>query len=116
MKHIPNRTDIGRPQNFKTRQITMPLPTLKAPTPISTWIRESNAVRASVAIFILIIIWLFVPQYQPRTVKYIDQTLNPPPILKSPFEKTVAIIRFNHAFRERLPLVQKYDPFFHTVQ
>lgn len=93
----------------------MQFPMPKIQKPISTW-RESNSARASVALFVLVIIWLFVPQYQPHTLKYINHTLNPLPVLKSPFEKTVAVIRFNHAFRERLPLVEKYEPFFHTVQ
>jgi hypothetical protein len=96
--------------------IAMKFSTEKVLSPILEWFRQSDVVRARTAAFILAIIWLTVPQYQPPTLRYIDQTLNPPPILQSPFEKTVAIIRFNHAYRERLPLLRKYEPFFHTVQ
>ncbi|KAK1585160.1 UDP-galactose transporter [Colletotrichum navitas] len=35
--------------------------------------------------------------------------------VESPFKNTMAMIRWNSAHPERIPLLQKYEPFFHTV-
>lgn len=35
--------------------------------------------------------------------------------LGSPFANTVGFVRWNAAYLERIPLIQKYEPFFHTV-
>jgi len=32
--------------------------------------------------------------------------------IRSPFERTLGFIRFNAAHRERIPIVEKYRPFF----
>ncbi|KUJ23572.1 uncharacterized protein LY89DRAFT_186085 [Mollisia scopiformis] len=93
----------------------MQLPTQQIFAPVLAWSQHHNVVRVSSAAFILAIIWLFVPQYQKPTLQYIGHSLNPPPILKSPFEKTVAIIRSNKQRSERMFMLKKYEPFFHTV-
>ncbi|KAK5053699.1 hypothetical protein LTR84_001660 [Exophiala bonariae] len=35
--------------------------------------------------------------------------------VKSPFANTLGFVRWNEAYLERIPLIQKYDPFFHTI-
>jgi hypothetical protein len=35
--------------------------------------------------------------------------------LESPFKNTLAMIRWNSVYPERIPLIQKYTPFFHTL-
>lgn len=79
------------------------------------WYKQSNFIRSSAAAFILAIIWLVVPRYHADAFRHINHTLHPPPILTSPFDKTLAIIRWNHPHPERIPSLQKYEPFFHTV-
>lgn len=37
------------------------------------------------------------------------------PTIESPFKNTMAVIRWNTPHRERIPLLMKYQPFFHTV-
>ncbi|TEA11053.1 CMP-sialic acid transporter 2 [Colletotrichum sidae] len=37
------------------------------------------------------------------------------PKVESPFKNTMAMIRWNSAHPERIPLLMKYEPFFHTV-
>lgn len=96
--------------------IAMQPPSPRALSLMLAWSKDHSVVKTCTAIFILAIIWPFVPHYQPPALRYIDHSLNPPPIMKSPFDKTMAIIRWNHAHKERLPLLQKYEPFFHTVQ
>lgn len=37
------------------------------------------------------------------------------PGLSSPFANTVGFVRWNAAYLERIPLIEKYEPFFHTI-
>jgi hypothetical protein len=36
-------------------------------------------------------------------------------IIHSPFNNTMGFVKWNHYHVERIPLIQKYEPFFHTV-
>ncbi|KAE8451413.1 hypothetical protein EG329_004042 [Mollisiaceae sp. DMI_Dod_QoI] len=44
-----------------------------------------------------------------------DNRVEAPGMVKSPFSSTLAFIRFNSHRPERLPLLHKYKPFFHTM-
>ncbi|KAF8857864.1 hypothetical protein BDZ45DRAFT_726475 [Acephala macrosclerotiorum] len=100
-------------------------PAWSKPAWSSPWSRHPNALRACVAAFILGLIWLLIPDYRhplwhlnshPSNSSFPNSNSNSDlPILKSPFEKTMAIIRWNAAHHERIPLLKKYEPFFHTV-
>lgn len=41
--------------------------------------------------------------------------MEPRPILTSPFNNTLAFVRWNEHHPERIPLIEKYAPFFHTL-
>ncbi|KAH8764790.1 UDP-galactose transporter [Hyaloscypha finlandica] len=54
-----------------------------------------------------------------ETVSFSDHISKPTSpntsIIHSPFNTTLGFMKWNHHLPERIPLIQKYEPFFHTV-
>jgi hypothetical protein len=48
-------------------------------------------------------------------VQSLEENIDARPVLKSPFENTLAMVRWNSYHPERMPLLKKYTPFYDTV-
>ncbi|CZR70206.1 uncharacterized protein PAC_20107 [Phialocephala subalpina] len=99
-------------------------PAWSTPAWSSPWSKHPNVVKSCAAALILGLVWLLIPDYEHpiwhltghhSNASFLDSNSTDLPILKSPFEKTMAIIRWHAAHHERIPLLQHYEPFFHTV-
>ncbi|KAK2034241.1 UDP-galactose transporter [Colletotrichum zoysiae] len=92
--------------------------------------RKFNKVFLAVATFITVLIVAFLTMSEAKMPDFAKQggaapsasaSSGPKPVtgsestVESPFKNTMAMIRWNSARPERIPLLQKYEPFFHTV-
>ncbi|KAK2059458.1 UDP-galactose transporter [Colletotrichum caudatum] len=92
--------------------------------------RKFNKVFLAVATFITVLIVAFLTMSEAKMPDFAKQGGAAPsasassgakPVtvseskVESPFKNTMAMIRWNSAHPERIPLLQKYEPFFHTV-
>ncbi|KAL0939567.1 UDP-galactose transporter [Colletotrichum truncatum] len=90
--------------------------------------RKFNKMFLIVASFITIVIVAFLTMSEAKMPDFAKEgaakspaSSGPKPVtgteekIESPFKNTMAMIRWNSAHPERIPLLQKYEPFFHTV-
>ncbi|GJC77648.1 CMP-sialic acid transporter 2 [Colletotrichum liriopes] len=90
--------------------------------------RKFNKVFLAVATFITVLIVAFLTMSEAKMPDFAKEggsapsaPSGPKPVtgseskVESPFKNTMAMIRWNSARPERIPMLQKYEPFFHTV-
>ncbi|GKT43301.1 CMP-sialic acid transporter 2 [Colletotrichum spaethianum] len=90
--------------------------------------RKFNKIFLGVATFITVLIVAFLTMSEAKMPDFAKDggsapstPSGPKPVtgsestVESPFKNTLAMIRWNSARPERIPLLQKYEPFFHTV-
>ncbi|KAL2876535.1 hypothetical protein SGCOL_008110 [Colletotrichum sp. CLE4] len=90
--------------------------------------RKFNKIFLAVATFITVVIVAFLTMSEAKMPDFAKDGASAPsapsgpkPVtggeskIESPFKNTMAMIRWNSARPERVPMLQKYEPFFHTV-
>ncbi|KAK1979657.1 UDP-galactose transporter [Colletotrichum cereale] len=90
--------------------------------------RKFNKIFLTVATFITVLIVAFLTMSEAKMPDFAKEggsapsaPSGPEPVtgsenkVESPFKNSVAMIRWNSARPERIPLLRKYEPFFHTV-
>ncbi|GKT55679.1 UDP-galactose transporter [Colletotrichum tofieldiae] len=90
--------------------------------------RKFNKAFLAVATFITVLIVAFLTMSEAKMPDFAKEggsapsaPSGPKPVtgseskVESPFKNTMAMIRWNSARPERIPMLQKYEPFFHTV-
>lgn len=90
--------------------------------------KKFNKVFLAVATFITVLIVAFLTMSEAKMPDFAKEGGSvpsspsaPKPVtgqeskIESPFKNTMAMIRWNSAHPERIPLLEKYEPFFHTL-
>ncbi|KAK1964718.1 UDP-galactose transporter [Colletotrichum sublineola] len=90
--------------------------------------RKFNKIFLAVATFITVLIVAFLTMSEAKMPDFAKEggsaskaASGPKPVtgieskVESPFKNTMAMIRWNSAHPERIPMLQKYEPFFHTL-